>query len=51
MTDEDKQEADLVEANKLLPQDTLISGELAKIRQRKEARREKEKKGYKKFFS
>lgn len=51
MNNEDNQEADLVEANRLVPQDALISGELAKSKQRREAYREKEKKAYKKFFS
>lgn len=51
MKSEDDQEADLVEANKLAPQDALIPGELAKIKQRRAEQKEKEKKAYKKFFS
>lgn len=51
MKNEDSQEADLIAANKLVPEDTLISGELAKINQRKKEIREREKKAYKKLFS
>ncbi|KXN92910.1 Peptidyl-prolyl cis-trans isomerase D [Leucoagaricus sp. SymC.cos] len=49
--DEDAQEKDLVEASKLVPEDGLISGELAKIKQRRKELREREKKAYKKLFS
>jgi len=49
--DGDSQEADLVAANKLVPEDALISGELTKITQRKKELREREKKAYKKMFS
>lgn len=49
--DEEKQEADLIAANKLVPEDTLISGELARINQHKKEIREREKKAYKKLFS
>lgn len=51
MKSEEDQEKDLVEANKLVPEDVLISGELQKVRQRKAELREKEKKVYKKLFS
>jgi len=51
MKSEEDQEKDLVEANKLVPEDVLISGELKKVRQRKAELREKEKKVYKKLFS
>ncbi|KAJ3563775.1 hypothetical protein NP233_g8728 [Leucocoprinus birnbaumii] len=51
MKSEDDQQKDLIEASKLVPEDKLISGELAKITQRKAEMREKEKKAYKKFFS
>lgn len=51
MKNEDSQEADLVAAGKLVPEDTLIAGELVKITQRKKELREREKKAYKKLFS
>ncbi|KAF8624750.1 hypothetical protein AX17_007081 [Amanita inopinata Kibby_2008] len=51
MKAEDGAEEDLISANKLVPDDKTISGELAKIRQRKRDKREKEKKAYKKMFA
>jgi len=45
------QEKDLVEANKLVPEDTLIKDELIKVRKRKAELRQKEKKAFKKMFS
>ncbi|EAU84018.1 peptidyl-prolyl cis-trans isomerase [Coprinopsis cinerea okayama7 len=50
LKDEDKAEADLVEASKLAPEDAAIAGELNKIKQAQKALREKEKKAYKKLF-
>ncbi|KAF9011763.1 peptidyl-prolyl cis-trans isomerase [Cyathus striatus] len=50
MKDEDKQEADLLEASQLAPNDAAITSELNKIRQVRKERREKEKKAYKKLF-
>ncbi|KAG5718813.1 Peptidyl-prolyl cis-trans isomerase D [Termitomyces sp. T112] len=49
--DEDEAEKDLVEASKLVPEDGAIAGELAKVRQRKKEKREKEKKAFKKMFA
>ncbi|KAG6861153.1 Peptidyl-prolyl cis-trans isomerase cyp40 [Termitomyces sp. Mi166 len=49
--DEDEAEKDLVEASKLVPEDGAIAGELAKVRQRKKEKREKEKKAFKKLFA
>jgi len=50
MKDEDKAEEDLVQANQLVPEDSAISGELNKIKQRRKERKEKEKKQFKKLF-
>lgn len=47
----DDQEEDLVEANKLVPEDALIKEELGKVRKRKAELRQKEKKAFKKMFS
>jgi peptidyl-prolyl isomerase D len=47
----DEAEADLVEANKAVPDDSAIIQELAKIRQIKKEKKEKEKKAFKKMFS
>ncbi|KAF4579368.1 peptidyl-prolyl cis-trans isomerase cpr6 [Pleurotus pulmonarius] len=44
-------ENDLVEANKVVPDDQAIAGELGKVRQRKKEKRDKEKAAYKKMFS
>jgi peptidyl-prolyl isomerase D len=43
-------ERDLLEATALVPEDQTISAELAKVRQRKKEKREKEKKAFKKMF-
>ncbi|RDB17075.1 Peptidyl-prolyl cis-trans isomerase D [Hypsizygus marmoreus] len=51
LKEEEEAEKDLVEASKLVPEDTAIAGELAKIRQRKKEKRDKEKKAFKKMFS
>lgn len=48
---EDEAEADLVAASQLAPEDPAILGELAKVRQKKKEKREREKKSYKKLFS
>ncbi|KAG6840300.1 hypothetical protein C0991_007661 [Blastosporella zonata] len=48
---EDDAERDLQEASRLVPEDAAISGELAKARQRKKEKRDKEKKAYKKLFA
>jgi len=44
-------ERDLVDASKLMPDDQAIVGELAKTRQRRKEKREKEKKSFKKMFA
>ncbi len=44
-------ENDLVEANKVVPDDQAIASELGKVRQRKKEKRDKEKAAYKKMFS
>ncbi|KAJ3760007.1 peptidyl-prolyl cis-trans isomerase [Lentinula raphanica] len=51
LKDDDSAEKDLVEASKLVPDDQTISGELARVRNRKKEKRDKEKKAYKKMFS
>ncbi|KAK7460938.1 peptidyl-prolyl cis-trans isomerase cpr6 [Stygiomarasmius scandens] len=48
--DDDDAEKDLAEAAQLVPEDQAIAAELAKIRQRKKEKRDKEKKAYKKMF-
>lgn len=50
LKDEDKAEADLVDANKLVPSDAAINSELSKIRQVRKEKKEKEKKQFKKMF-
>lgn len=47
---DDEAEQDLLEALKLVPDDTAISGELAKVRAKKKEKRDKEKKAFKKMF-
>jgi len=44
-------EVDLQQAIELIPGDQTISSELAKVRQRRKARRDKEKKAFKNLFS
>jgi peptidyl-prolyl isomerase D len=51
MKQEDEAEADLVAASQLAPEDPAILGELAKVRQKKKEKREREKKSYKKLFA
>ncbi|KAL0945835.1 hypothetical protein HGRIS_012118 [Hohenbuehelia grisea] len=51
LKNEDEAEKDLVEATKLVPDDQAIASELAKVRQRRKEKRDKEKKAYKKMFS
>ena len=50
MKDEDGAETDLITANELLPNDTAIANELAKVKQRKKEHLEREKKAYRKMF-
>ncbi|KAF7967504.1 hypothetical protein HWV62_41410 [Athelia sp. TMB] len=47
---EDEAEADLVAALQVVPGDKAISDELAKVKQRKKEKRDKEKKAFKKMF-
>ena len=51
MKTEENAEQDLVEASHLVPEDAAITAELTKIRQQRKAKREKEKKAYKKLFN
>jgi peptidyl-prolyl isomerase D len=51
LKDDDDAEKDLVEASQLVPDDKVISSELAKVRQHKKEKREKEKKALKKMFA
>lgn len=51
LKEDDLAENDLVEANKVVPDDQAIANELAKLRQRKKEKRDKEKAAYKKMFS
>ncbi|EEB91797.1 hypothetical protein MPER_09789 [Moniliophthora perniciosa FA553] len=51
LKEDDTAEKDLVEATKLVPDDQAISGELAKVRQRRKEKRDKEKAAYKKMFA
>ncbi|KAJ8082121.1 peptidyl-prolyl cis-trans isomerase cpr6 [Marasmius tenuissimus] len=49
--DDDEAEKDLTEASKLVPDDQAIAGELAKVKQRKKEKRDKEKKAFAKMFA
>jgi peptidyl-prolyl isomerase D len=51
LKEDDEAERDLVEASQLLPEDQAIVGELAKVRQRRKEKREKDKKSFKKMFA
>lgn len=51
LKDDDESEKDLIKASKLVPEDQAISGELAKLRQRIKAERDKKKAAFKKMFS
>ncbi|KAG5651669.1 Peptidyl-prolyl cis-trans isomerase cyp40 [Sphagnurus paluster] len=51
LKDEDTAEKDLQEASKLVPEDAAIASELAKVKQRKKEKRDKEKKAFKKLFA
>jgi len=51
LKDEDSAEADLITASQLVPDDQAIAGELAKVKQRKKEKRDKEKKAFKKMFA
>ncbi|KAF5390723.1 hypothetical protein D9757_002586 [Collybiopsis confluens] len=50
LKEDDEAEKDLLEASKLVPEDQAIAGELARVRNRKKEKRDKEKKAYKKMF-
>lgn len=51
LKDEEAAEADLITAHNLVPTDSAIESELAKLRQRKKEQRDREKKAYKKLFA
>ncbi|KAF8888849.1 40 kDa cyclophilin [Infundibulicybe gibba] len=51
LKEEEKAEEDLIEASRLVPEDQAIASELAKLRQRKKEKRDKEKKAFSKMFS
>ncbi|KAK2460856.1 hypothetical protein APHAL10511_007326 [Amanita phalloides] len=51
LKDEDGAESDLIAANQLVPSDTAIASELARLRQKKKEQRDKEKKAYMKLFA
>ncbi|KIK67886.1 hypothetical protein GYMLUDRAFT_36683 [Collybiopsis luxurians FD-317 M1] len=51
LKDDDEAEKDLIQASTLVPEDQAIAGELARVRNRKKEKRDKEKKAYKKMFS
>lgn len=50
LKDDENAEKDLIEASKLIPDDQAIAGELARLRNRKKEKRDKEKKAYSKMF-
>jgi len=50
LKEDDDAERDLVEAIQLAPDDRVIAAELAKVQKQKKARREKERKAYRKLF-
>ncbi|EGO01157.1 hypothetical protein SERLA73DRAFT_179252 [Serpula lacrymans var. lacrymans S7.3] len=51
LKDEEEAEKDLVQASELVKEDQAIATELAKVRQRKKEKRDKEKKAFKKLFA
>lgn len=51
LKDDENAERDLIEASKLVSDDQAIAGELARVRNRKKEKRDKEKKAYSKMFS
>lgn len=51
LKEDEEAERDLVEASQLVPDDQAIVNELAKVRQRKKEKRDKEKKLFQKMFS
>ncbi|KAK7680397.1 Peptidyl-prolyl cis-trans isomerase cyp40 [Cerrena zonata] len=51
LKEDEEAEKDLVEASKLVPDDTAIAGELAKLRQRQKEFKDKQKKAFKKLFA
>jgi peptidyl-prolyl isomerase D len=50
LKEDDDAERDLVEATQLAPDDRVIAAELVKVQKQKKARREKEKKAYRRLF-
>ena len=51
LKEDEQAEKDLVEASKLVPDDSAISNELAKLRQRQKEFKDKQKKAFKKMFA
>jgi peptidyl-prolyl isomerase D len=51
LKEDDEAEKALSEASELVPDDKAISGELAKVRQRRKEKRDQEKKAFKKMFA
>ncbi|KAE9410080.1 hypothetical protein BT96DRAFT_1012334 [Gymnopus androsaceus JB14] len=51
LKDDENAERDLIEASKLVSDDQAIAGELARVRNTKKEKRDKEKKAYSKMFS
>jgi len=51
LKDENAAESDLIAASQLVPEDQAITGELAKVRQRRKEKKDKEKKAFKKMFA
>lgn len=51
LKEDDEAEADLTEAAKLVPEDQAIAGELAKVKARAKAKKDNEKKKFKKMFA
>jgi peptidyl-prolyl isomerase D len=51
LKEDDDAEPDLLAANQLVPSDAAITSELAKVKQRKKEKRDKEKKAFSKMFS
>ena len=51
LKEDDAAESDLVAASQLVPEDQAINNELAKVRQMRKEKKEKEKKAFKKMFA
>jgi len=51
LKDDDSAEADLITASQIVSEDHAITSELAKVKQRKKEKKDKERKAFKKMFS